>query len=151
MFMDTLLNSYILINPSFSTKGDKSFTLVCSEPSIGNSIKYFWNELARKGFLMKNDEDMITNFPMYIYDKQAQSLRHFIINQYLSKDTSKLKYNEISSGILLDKLTDSIGFDNYYNRLTESNFIINIDISKLKTDDQRICFPKFSRKLFLRY
>lgn len=149
--MDNLLNSYILINPSFSTRADKSFTLVCSQPTIGNSIKYFWNELARKGFTMRNDDEMISNFPMYIYDRREQVLRHFLINQYLAKDKLKLKYDEIGMGIGLDRLTDSIGFDEYYNKLSDSNFIINVDISKLATVDNRICFPKFNRSFLIRY
>lgn len=150
--MDTsFINSYILVNPSFLSPNEKKFTLVCSEPTIGNSIKYFWNELARHGFSVKNDKSLISNFPMYIYDKREQMLRQFTINQYLQNNISKLRYDEVAPGLALSDLTGQIGFDEYFNRLNNNTFTIELDISRLATDNKSIRFPRFNRSLFLKY
>jgi hypothetical protein len=149
--------SYILINPSFLTKGNNTFALVSNQKSIGTSIKYFWNELSRKSFKI-DDQDLINNFPMCIYDKGTGTLRSFTLDQVTNNDNIiKLKYNEL----LQDKLSDTllnVSFDQYYNKLID-NFTINLDVSNMRNNiineidlmnNKCICFPQFRRKLLLR-
>ena len=138
--------SFILVNPSFMTNVNSSFALVCKEPSISDSIKYFWNELTKKSFRVTVSES-ISNFPMLIYDKTHTSLRLFDVNQFMDDDMMvKLRYKEILQDILEDNYS-KIKFDKYYNKLSD-NFTIYLDLSDLR--DRNMNFPAFKRKLLVK-
>lgn len=126
---------------------NSSFALVCKEPSISDSIKFFWNELTKKSFKL-NENDLISNFPMLIYDKLHTSLRLFDVNQFMDNEDMmvKLRYKEILQDILEDNYS-KIKFDKYYNKLNDQ-FTIILDLSDLR--GKNMFFPAMKRKLFLR-
>lgn len=140
--------TYILINPSFTTRTNEPFALCSAEKDINQSIRHFWREMARKSFKMT--ELGVSNFPMCIFDTMGRRVHSFKLDQILNdNDIVKLKYSELQNSLTSElDIINKLKFKYYYEHLLD-NFAIDLDLSYI-SGNKTICFPQFKRPMLLR-